>query len=40
VMRAPGMIHGFLTMDPFLPDAARAAIGRIAGFMADRADRR
>lgn len=33
VERFAGMIHGFLTLDPFLPGAAAAAIDRIAGFL-------
>ena len=36
VARIPGMIHGFLTLDPFLPGAARVAIDRIAAFIAGR----
>lgn len=33
VWRCPGMIHGFLTLDAFLPGAAGEAIGVIADFM-------
>lgn len=36
VERIGGMIHGFLTLDPFLPGAASAAIDRIGRFIADR----
>ncbi len=32
--RMPGMIHGFLTLDAFLPGAASDAIDRIAAFIA------
>lgn len=35
--RQSGMIHGFLTLDAFLPGAAREAIGRIAAFVKDGA---
>ncbi len=31
--RHPGMIHGFLTLEPFFPGAAGAAIGDIADFI-------
>jgi len=34
VARQPGMIHGFITLDAFLPGAATVAIDRIARFIA------
>lgn len=34
-IRYPGMIHGFLTLDPFFAGAAGEAIGAIAAFVAD-----
>ena len=34
--RFPGMIHGFLTLDPFLPGAAGEAIDLIDGFVRKR----
>lgn len=34
VERAPGMIHGYLTLDPFLSGAATVAIDRIGTFIA------
>lgn len=33
--RHAGMIHGFLTLDPFLPGAGMAGIREFAGFIAD-----
>lgn len=33
VARQPGMIHGFLTLDSFLPGATATAIDQIASFM-------
>lgn len=36
-VRVPGMIHGFLTLDPFLPGAAGDTIDVIAGFIARQA---
>ena len=35
VVRYPGMIHGFLTLAPFLPGAAGEAIREIGGFVAE-----
>lgn len=35
--RVPGMIHGYLTLDPFLPGAAGKTIDRIGAFIAARA---
>ena len=35
VVRYPGMIHGFLTLAPFLPGAAGEAIREISGFVAE-----
>lgn len=35
IVRYPGMIHGFLTLAPFLPGAAGEAIGAISGFAAE-----
>jgi len=33
IERVPGQIHGFLTLDPFLPGAAGEAIERMAAFI-------
>lgn len=38
IVRVPGMIHGFLTLDPFLPGAASDAIDTIAGFILRHSD--
>ena len=35
IIRYPGMIHGFLTLAPFLPGAAGEAIRAIGGFVAE-----
>ncbi|MBU6268525.1 MAG: alpha/beta hydrolase, partial [Sphingomonadales bacterium] len=33
IERIPGQIHGFLTLDPFLPGAAGETIDRMAAFI-------
>jgi acetyl esterase len=35
VSRHPGMIHGFVTLDPFFPGAAGKAVREIADFIAE-----
>jgi acetyl esterase len=36
IERIPGMIHGFLTLDPFLSGAGLQAIDRMAAFIGAR----
>ena len=35
ILRCPGVIHGFLTLAPFLPGVGRAAIAAISEFVAE-----